>query len=413
MKKIKTLLICMLVITTIFSVIGTAHQIPDKAGPTLGIETMWPMFRSDLSHSGFSRSKAPETNTVIWEQTVASHHLADSPPSVSNGKVYIGTWEHLQYGIDGFVYCFDAETGEEVWSYQTNGWIPGCPAISAGRVYFGSKNGNFYCLNAETGEELWIKHIGAYIRSSPAIYKNNVYFGAVDNTIYCLNAKTGDITWSFLTGGMIISSPAIVNGKVYIGSSDGTLYCLQAEEGTLLWNYFTQQGYRIESSPTVYEDKVYFGIIEISFGQHDGMIYCLDAETGEEIWMYSTGSNLYSSPAVYKNTVYIASANGILYCFNANTGSILWTSDFGGNTCSSPSIADGKVFITNTLVNNGERKFDVRGVLFCFDAKTGDEIWKHGEKGQMGHSAPAIANGIVYVGNGNGKVIAFSDLEFS
>ena len=56
----------------------------------------WPMFHHDLNNSGYSTSDAPDTNNVKW-----SYYLGASvaSPAVSDGKVYFGTNNKK-------VYCF-------------------------------------------------------------------------------------------------------------------------------------------------------------------------------------------------------------------------------------------------------------------------------------------------------------------
>jgi outer membrane protein assembly factor BamB len=88
----------------------------------------WPMFHHDLNHTGFSNSTAPATNSLLWVSSAG--YWLESSPSVSDGKVYIGSQ-------DDNVYCFDAFTGAKIWSFPTGHLIVSSPAISEGKVYIG------------------------------------------------------------------------------------------------------------------------------------------------------------------------------------------------------------------------------------------------------------------------------------
>lgn len=82
-----------------------------------------------------------------------------------------------------------------------------------------------YCLSAENGEKIWEFKTSDSIRSSPAISNGKIYFGSNDKKFYCLNAENGKKLWEYETDGAIRSSPAIANGRVYVGSDDGRMYC--------------------------------------------------------------------------------------------------------------------------------------------------------------------------------------------
>lgn len=70
----------------------------------------WPMFRHDLSHSGYSSSLAPISNATLWTYTVESS--VHSSPAIVDGKAYFGS-------MDENVYCLDAINGVKIWQYRS------------------------------------------------------------------------------------------------------------------------------------------------------------------------------------------------------------------------------------------------------------------------------------------------------
>ncbi|MCU1652868.1 MAG: PGF-pre-PGF protein [Pseudonocardia sp.] len=70
----------------------------------------------------------------------------------------------------------------------------------------------------------------------------------------------------------------------------------------------------------VIEDTVYVG-------SYDQKVYALDAATGTERWTHTTGSRVFSSPAVVGGTVYVGSNDHTLYALDAVTSTERAVSD--------------------------------------------------------------------------------------
>ncbi len=390
-KKPTCILICMLLFITVLLPIGEAMNGSkiDGVNPRGSLDIdWWPMFRHDSEHMGFSTSTAPDTNQVLW--SYQTDFFISSSPAVSHGKVYIGSW-------DNKIYCFDMNNGDMLWNYTTNGEITSSPAVADGKVYIGSKDSKMYCLDAIDGSLIWDYDTIFMVESSPVVKDGNVYFGSSDGALYCLNADDGSLIWSYPTGNVIWSSPVVLDNKVYFGSLDGVLFCLDSTDGDLVWTYTTSSG--IWSTPTVSNGKVFFG-------SNDNNVYCLNAEDGSFIWSYDTLGEVHSSPALAYGYVYIGSSDRGLFCLNEETGEHIWDYLTNGGIWSHPSVADGKVYF-GTYPCCGAPSY-----LACFDALDGDEIWQYHLGTELGmKSSPAIAAGKVFIGSGDGKVIAFGEDE--
>ena len=78
---------------------------------------------------------------------------------------------------------------------------------------------------------------------------------------------------------------------------------------------------------------------------------------------------------------------GVLYAggsaFNANTGALLWQGVIGWS--STPAVANGVVY-----VGSGD------GSVYALNADTGAFVWKYATGGSV-ESSPVVANGVVYV----------------
>ena len=153
---------------------------------------------------------ATNGNTV-WNGNVSCEYAS---PVVVDGKLYTGA-------NDNKMYCLDAKTGTQIWSYTTGGIIGSSPVIAYGKVYVGAWDGNLYCLDAASGAKLW--NVSARIADSPAVADGKVVFGSNDYKVYCLDATTGATLWSYQANSYL-TSPTIAYGAIYISSKEN-IYC--------------------------------------------------------------------------------------------------------------------------------------------------------------------------------------------
>ena len=187
------------------------------------------MFGFDLQHTHFNPDEhilSPANVSgleVLWKKNLGGI-IGLSSPVVSNGVVYVGSFDHKLYALD-------SSSGNILWMAKTDDLIWSSPAVADGNVYIGSGDFNVYAFNAKTGSLTWNVKTGGSVSSSPAVVKGVVYIGSGDSYVYALDASTGSLIWRAATGGAINSSPAVVDGVVYIGSEDGNLYALDASTG--------------------------------------------------------------------------------------------------------------------------------------------------------------------------------------
>ena len=149
----KTLVIGIIFLFVLISIIPSMAvdnvNINISSGKSSGDDVdWWPMFRHDPKHSGYSTSKVPDTNNVLWSYTTLG--CVRSSPAIIDGRVYIGSY-------DNKVYCLDAITGDYIWSYKTGSSVDSSPAIADGKVYIGSEDGYLYCFKDEAAIEPELK----------------------------------------------------------------------------------------------------------------------------------------------------------------------------------------------------------------------------------------------------------------
>lgn len=96
--------------------------------------------------------------TRLWSLPLGKHVM--STPAVSGELVFIAD-------TDKFVRCVNARTGRELWQHETQGDYWASPLVADGRVYIGSRRGDFWVFAASAEKKvLFQTNFGAPITAT-------------------------------------------------------------------------------------------------------------------------------------------------------------------------------------------------------------------------------------------------------
>ncbi|MEA1945292.1 MAG: CARDB domain-containing protein, partial [Euryarchaeota archaeon] len=160
-----------------------------------------------------------DTGDVIWNQTTPLDTCGS--PVIVDGTVYVTNYK---FDGDGAIYAMNASDGDILWQ-QTIQRSDSTPAVAYGNVYVcggcsGYSQMQTYCFNATTGNPIWSTDTGDEIGGwtcSVAVADDKVFVGHPGSLFgyagtYALDAATGDVIWSYPEGG---SSPAVADDIVF------------------------------------------------------------------------------------------------------------------------------------------------------------------------------------------------------
>jgi len=181
--------------------------------------TDWPMYRNDAGRRGVTEDRLPESLSLTWMRELPKltpafkdkrlHFDAGYEPVIAKGFLLIAS------SLTDSVSAYDAKSGEERWSFYTNGPVRFAPAISGDLACFGSDDGCLYCVDLATGELRW-KHravpnqrrllgnkrlISVWpVRGGPVVADGKVYFAAgvwpfEGVFVYAMELATGKVLW--------------------------------------------------------------------------------------------------------------------------------------------------------------------------------------------------------------------------
>ena len=353
-----------------------------------------------------------------------------SSPAISNGVAYIGSEDHK-------FYAFNASSGTLLWTAHATNVVDSSPAVAKGVVYVSDGNGTLYAFDAagnrncsgtpKTCSPLWTSSLGG---GSPSVSDGVVYVTG-GGVLSAINAASGATLWSATTNGTL-SDPVVANGVVYVGFSVlvghapvAELRAYDASSGAPLWTGAVQPGnLNSPPAPAVAAGVVYVGsqydVAPLSAFDAAGSTNCSGTpKTCSPLW--TSGAFVVTTPPAIANGVVYGSSEGLLLAFDAigntncsgtpKTCSPLWFGNYGGNNTpfgDAPAVANGVVYVGTE--NDNLLAFDAAGNIGCSapPSSTCNPLWTATTGGSLSaSSSPAIANGIVYEGSFDHNLYAY------
>lgn len=113
------------------------------------------------------------------------------------------------------------------------------------------------------------------------------------------------------------------------------------------------------------------------------------------LWTFNMESPVHSSPAIYKDFLYVVSTQGILKAIDMETGEEDWDMDLGAKTNSSPVINSNKLFI------------GTEDGIKAINLNNHKEIWDYDCDNV--ESTPVIYKDVVYFGSNNGHLYGLDE----
>ncbi len=371
-------------------------------------EADWPMLGRDPSHTGLNSwpGGVPE-GRIIWQ--VETDAPFESSPAVVDGTVYVSTG-------DKRVMALNAESGDVVWETDVGGPVASSPAVAGDLLYIGLRDSRVIALSTANGELVWEHLTRGYIVASPTVRNGIVYMGSSDERLYALDALTGEEFWSFKADGRLHASPAVSDEVIGIVSQGRAVQILDALTGRLRLD-FNIAGESI--SPPVLDDDLLYAadsrgaIVGIDWRKEQLPLEKSARWGRTQLYVWQFVSTLpppkgfvwnfrarrmrfQSAPALGHGHLFAVTDTGVLFALDRTDGAVAWRSQLDEGTIGSPSVADEVVYVG-----------DKGGVLYGFDALTGEERWRFTVADQDEIvSTPVIAGGTMFVTTKNGVLYA-------
>jgi len=297
---------------------------------------------------------------------------------------------------------FDKWYPERLWATEA-GLGYSSVAVSSNRLYvagylgFGDEMGEdtVYCLDASSGTNIWSYTFPAAgpgyamwpgARATPIVHGTNVYMHNRDGEVLCLNALSGAKVWRNTTSssgkpayGGYAGSP-VVEGELLLLQSGEYGCALYADSGTEAWNNPAASD-RVSawSSPVVTD----WNGLRVALLQTKTRLYAVNALTGAYVGYHPcVNVQKCADPIVWGNNVFIsASDDGLaddpvypsdgpvsrLVSITNGYMSAVWSGGDLTAECNTPVLIDD--YLYGTSYADGEY------LLMCVDIRTGKAVW--------------------------------------
>ncbi len=283
--------------------------------------TSWTMIRGDSSQTGAADAvfSSTEPSSVKWTDRGSAYAA----------MLHAGGYVFVKYGcgtdLRASVVCYKLETGDKVWEFTYPGisnYETGTPVIVGDMIYIPSALGYVFSFDWRDGPGTLDASAGTYsgevmmtnATGSPRAYSD----GDVDQRVGAIPNSTATLEGTTYNAGN--TSIVYDRGALFFSNTNGMVYCLDTSLN-LIWSYQTG-GSIYFTTPTVYKDTVFVGAL-------DGRLYALDRTDGSEI----------DSALVYQND-----RNGKKY---GSVASVSVVED-GGRAVLMFSVSEGRGMNTTT-----------------------------------------------------------------
>jgi len=440
-----------------------------------------------------------------WSFAFPNATVVRSKPAIIGDWMIVGS----QFGE---VYALNRHTGQIGWMFQADAAIRGAISYTVNgedlTAYFADYATNVYSIDIKTGQLIWKKRAGHHplssVTGSVVIYEDIVYVPissfevvSAQNPDYecctssggvtALNAKTGDEIWrhkvvveeakvsgkkenggSFYgpSGAPVWASPTIdkKRGLLFIGTGENYTYpptgtsdaiqALDLKTGKLKWNWqaTSNDTWNLAcpgnpNCPTPTGPDVDFGMAPILIydkvnkrdmlvvGQKSGVVHALLPENGKVIWQTRIGKGgalggVHWGMATDGELVYAANSDNLfgldptdstlaptpgIYALNLQTGKKVWSVSPPPCDAATRELCQQSNSAAPTVIPGIVFEGDLNGFVRAYSTIDGSVLWEfdtvreyqtvNGQKGKGGSidgPSPVLADGMLFVNSGYG-----------
>lgn len=334
---------------------------------------------------------------VIWSRDVgvgAEDLKLGLSPWIGRDTVYVADSE-------GLVQALDIETGNLVWSVETEIPVAGGPGYGEDLVLLGTSDADVIALDAQSGKEVWRTRVSSEVLSTPVAALGTVIVHTLDGKLFGLNTTDGTERWRYDRTIPVLTlrgsgSPVISGTTVFCGFAGGKLVALDVETGVPQWDISVtvpsgrselERLSDIDGDPLVHDGTVYAVT-------YQGEVAAIGEATGNLLWRRKLSS--YNGLSADWRKLYLTDDEGLVWALETDNGAARWRQEDLKNRGLSAPVVLGEYLAVG----------DMEGYLHWFSTDDGRMLGRTSVSSERISAAPRVVNGTLYVLSDDGDLTA-------
>jgi len=336
--------------------------------------------------------------TELWRRRVGAglgERFLKLEMVVSESKVFVADRE-------GRVFALDQKTGETQWQVNTELPISGGLEVGHTNLFFGTTDADVVALGLSDGSTAWTTQVSSEVLSNPRFSDGHLVVRSVDGAVNTLDADTGEEQWSYIRDVPALSlrgtsSPVVKSGGVISGYANGKLVVLRLKDGLQIWETSVavargrgalSRMVDVDSDPLAGERFIYAAT-------YNGGVVAVDVRSGQIAWRRSEMSSFKKMIADWVS-IYVVDVDNHIWSADQGNGAINWQQDDLENRKITPLTKVGEYLLTA----------DYEGYVHVLNVSDGKLVGRLKVSASAITSAPVLSEGLIYVQNTEGEVIA-------
>tara|TARA_B100000029_G_scaffold515394_1_gene622174 strand:+ start:33712 stop:34851 length:1140 start_codon:yes stop_codon:yes gene_type:complete len=282
---------------------------------------------------------------VLWSRNLKSNNeLGNFNPGFFGDSISI-------IDENGVFRSFNRLTGKPLTKIKLEKNVSTSITIGFGKFVFSDLDGIVYCYDLDSFNLLWDFDSGAEVLASPAIDAKAVVIHNSAGELIAIDTNNGQKMWSYRSQlpNLTIrgnSVPVIIDDQVYASFDNGRLNVFNLDSGYSLWGgpiSYKEGSSELEnlidadSSPII-QNNFIFAV------NYQGNITAFDNTQKRPIWNYKASS--FHSPLFVRGVLVVAQDTGSILSFSANTLQESWENEeYLRRSLSNPISLDGNIYV--------------------------------------------------------------------
>ena len=150
---------------------------------TVGGDIWWGKHQAWLQCIDATKTGDITRNGKLWEYPLQRHCC--STPSLTNGLALVADCGRV-------LHCVDAETGHACWTHKLDGDVWGSTLVADGKVYVGTRRGDFWIFAAEPKKHLLCNTRFEHSIAATPIAANGVLYVTTLGNLYAIQDSVNE-----------------------------------------------------------------------------------------------------------------------------------------------------------------------------------------------------------------------------